>query len=265
MKLELEKSPLGKVSKESLYYDPALLYRIERKKRLELPYAVDYWTAYELSWLNKKSKPQVALLSFAIPGDSSYIIESKSLKLYLNSFNQSNFSGKEELKSLIEEDLSRRVGKKIDVNFHELDSKAFTELNPFPGRCIDGLDVSCTDFEVNPSLLFTDDLNVQEALHSNLFRSNCPVTNQPDWASIYIHYFGPAIHHAALLKYLCSYRLHQAFHEDCAEQIFQDIKERCLCEKLSVSMRFTRRGGIDINPFRSDFEEAKSFSRLIRQ
>lgn len=295
-----EQSALGKKSAYISEYTPQLLFPIPRQlKRNEigidntnLPfYGVDIWNHYEVSWLNLKGKPQVALATIEIPATSPNIIESKSMKLYFNGFNNYKLKNKEELTAIIVQDLSNAVGiipghlqesieapfsSKIKVNLIELDSwfkqdndtinKPFA-LNAPHGICIDNLDIEINQYNINPDLLKVNPANlVHEQLYSNLLKSNCPVTNQPDWATIIIDYSGPAIIHESLLEYIISFRNHNEFHEQCVERIFNDIMQICKPTGLMVSARFTRRGGIDINPVRSTESLITTDNlRLIRQ
>ncbi len=272
--LDLENSPLGKDSCYDNDYDTNLLFAIPRQvKRDEidvpqdLPFAgADIWNAYELSWLNNKGKPQVAIGEFIIPCTSKNIIESKSLKLYLNSFNQARFHHENHVKETLQNDLSQAVAAKVTVNIvtpREFTQQGMKELN---GTCIDALDVMIDTYKTAPSLLGTMNTTlVEELLYSNLLKSNCLGTGQPDWGSVQIHYHGPKIDHEGLLKYIISFRNHNEFHEQCVERIFMDIMQYCQPEKLTVYARYTRRGGLDINPFRSNFEDLPENIRISRQ
>jgi 7-cyano-7-deazaguanine reductase len=228
-------------------------------KRLELgirespPFTgVDAWTAYELSWLNGKGKPDVAIGRLTFPFDSPSLVESKSLKLYLNSFNQARLSGIEEVEALLRQDLTRACGAAVDVavaRYHASSPVPGAELG---GRSIDDLDVEIDEYSENPDFLFAVGPVVDETLTSCLLKTNCPITGQPDWASLQIHYRGPAIDGPGLLKYIISLRDHGDFAEHCVERIFVNILRRCGPEALTVYARYTRRGGIDINPFRTN-------------
>jgi 7-cyano-7-deazaguanine reductase len=256
-------SPLGKTTLYPERYDAALLFPIERGlARTELGIAaplpfigVDYWTAYELSWLDARGKPQAAIAEFVVPADSPRLVESKSLKLYLNGFGATRMDSTEALASVISHDLEAAAGAPVTVQLRSVargDSPAIVELD---GDVIDAIEIPIDDYgPPNATYLIcvdgTHDL-ADEALVSHLFKSNCPVTGQPDWASVQIHYHGVRIDRAGLLRYLVSYREHQGFHEQCVERIFRDIAARCSPEELSVYARYTRRGGIDINPFRA--------------
>lgn len=270
-----EKSELGKKSAYIVNYNPNLLFPISRKQqRLELDiqdnqlpfYGFDYWNHYEVSWLNKKGKPVVALAEIIYPCDSPYLIESKSMKLYFNSFNNTKIQDIAELKKTITQDLSERVGKPVDVNIILLDQ--FTEEKTYrgmSGTCLDDLDVECNVYTVNPSFLATEKTDVEEILFSNLLKSNCLVTGQPDWGSVQITYKGKKINHESLLKYIVSYRNHNEFGEHCVERIFTDILRECKPVELTVYGRFTRRGGLDINPYRSSKKIDNSMTKAINQ
>ena len=267
-----EDSQLGKSSAYVDQYDAALLFPIARAgKRAELGIAgeppflgADMWTAYELSWLNLRGKPQVALAHFTVPCESHNIIESKSLKLYLNSFNNSRFVNVDAVKERLRADLSEAVWRGADrtatiglkiVPPELFDREPIYELD---GLSLDRLDVECTCFTPAPELLkvLPDEAPVTEVLVSNLLKSNCLVTGQPDWGSVQISYTGAAIDQEGLLQYLVSFRNHNEFHEQCVERIFIDIWRRCRPLKLAVYARYTRRGGLDINPFRTSSAQA---------
>lgn len=268
------KIPLGKKLSHSRYYNPDHLFAVKRSKAREsigiqnsLPfYGADIWNAYELSWLNSKGKPIVAIAEVIFPCTTINIVESKSLKLYFNSFNQTSFETIEIVQKTIEKDLSSCAGDKAAVRL--LTPEIYGKLaikNP-EGECIDHLDLEITVYQPDPSLLNTGSEIIHETLHSNLLRTNCPVTGQPDWATITIAYKGRKISREGILAYIISFREHSGFHENCVEKIFCDITEQCAPEFLSVYARFTRRGGIDINPFRSS-EKISDFHnhRLARQ
>ncbi|MCG8312545.1 MAG: NADPH-dependent 7-cyano-7-deazaguanine reductase QueF [Pseudomonadales bacterium] len=273
-------SPLGKDTEYPEAYDPRLLCPISRddgrrwitedqQALSNLPFkGVDYWNAYEVSWLNAKGKPQVGILELAVPCGSPNIVESKSLKLYLNSLNQVRFDHVSKVVEVISNDLSAVLGASSDVKIHQHlnhdDHYAVAELK---GECIDHLDIEVSRFNHDSSVLSSagQSESVSETLVSHLLRSNCPVTGQPDWASVLIRYEGLPIDREALLKYIISYRTHNEFHEQCVERMFIDIRRYCQCDKLTVYARYTRRGGIDINPFRSNFEMPYPNMRLLRQ
>ena len=256
-------SPLGKTASYEGDYNPALLFPIARETMREAfnlgktsPFfGIDIWNAYELSWLNMRGKPQVALLSVLVPADSPNIVESKSFKLYLNSFSQTKVGGPEAMIELLRADLSAAFGAFVSVSLTPQDGFAALALGELDGLLLDRLDIDADEYTPNPSLLRTDteEPPVEEKLVSHLVRTNCPVTGQPDWASVQIHYVGFAINQEYLLKYLISLRTHSGFHEQCIERIFLDILQQCKPTKLSVYGRFTRRGGLDINPWRTNF------------
>ncbi|MEK0434101.1 MAG: hypothetical protein RL369_150 [Pseudomonadota bacterium] len=256
-------SPLGKPSSYSDSYDASLLFPMPRaEKRSELGltgtlpfFGMDIWNAYEVSWLNQRGKPQVAIASLLVPADTPSMVESKSMKLYLNSLNQTRIDSHEALLALLQNDLSTAFGAEIQIKL--LLSKDFGKslMGEFDGLLLDRLDIAVDRYEPDPALLraASDQAPIEETLVSHLLRSNCPVTNQPDWASVQIRYSGPAIDQEGLLKYLIGFRQHQEFHEHCVERVFVDIQRQCQPSKLMVSARYTRRGGIDINPWRANF------------
>ncbi len=276
-------SPLGKVSEAVTQYDPQLLFPIPRQVAREalgmadpLPFwGVDIWNAYELSWLDERGKPQVAVATLIVPAQSPYLIESKSLKLYLYGFAQTRQSSVEAMHETMHRDLSRACSAAVELHLFTPDVwKAQGQTDSIllqraqEGVCLDTLDIAVSTYEPYPSLLhiYSDRAIVEETLTSELFKSLCPVTQQPDWASIYIQYRGAPIDHASLLQYLISYRMHAGFHEQCVEQIFRDILQVCAPLELSVYARFTRRGGLDINPFRSTQPQAlPALARTMRQ
>lgn len=255
----LRSAPLGKKSAYPNQYDPDLLYPIARKiKRDEISvpdplpfFGYDIWNAFELSWLNLKGKPEVAIAVFEIPCASENIIESKSFKLYLNSFNNSQFSSSEKVRQVLEKDLESATGACVSVKLYSPTSADIMQFGKFSGTCLDLLDIVCADHSVSPALLKTEDASVSETCYSHLLKSNCLVTGQPDWGSVEISYVGQKINHASLLRYLVSFRNHNEFHEQCVERIFMDIMGACQPRELTVYARYTRRGGLDINPVRS--------------
>lgn len=253
---------LGKQTAYIDVYDNSLLQPISRKFAREqlqiigdLPfYGFDIWNCYEVSWLNQTGKPEIRILEFMVSSDSPNIIESKSLKLYLNSFSNTKLSSSEQVIELITRDLGLIFGSDVIVFLKDLESYDGTRLQSFSGINLDRLDVTITSFEISqnlPKLLEDNTKIVDEVLYSNLLKSNCLVTNQPDWASVQISYRGKKIDHSSLLKYLVSFRNHNEFHEQCVERIFCDISKFCTPDELTVYARYTRRGGIDINPIRS--------------
>lgn len=264
-------SPLGKATPYSSEYDPGLLFAIARSESRQVlglndnfPFSgIDIWTAWELTWLNDSGVPQVACAEFRVPFDSRCLIESKSLKLYLNSFTMSRFATAGVVRDTIARDLSANTGAPIEVRLF-FPSEALSLSSP-AGDCIDDSDARCDVYDVDAGLLAAGTATVSEQLHSHLLRSLCPVTDQPDIGSVLITYSGPQIDRAGLLKYIVSYREHNDFHEACVERMFLDILRRCRPAQLSVYARYQRRGGIDINPFRSNFESAPDNLRLWRQ
>ncbi len=271
MNSHLTKSELGKKSEYTDQYEPNLLFAIPRKdKRQEigidstLPFVgVDIWNHFEVSWLNLKGKPQVAIAEITIPCDSPNIIESKSMKLYFNSFNNTKVANIDELTSLIQQDLSAKTQSQTTVKIFTL---SFLQDNSMQGICLDDLDIQCSIYNVHKEYLTTTKNIVTETLYSNLLKSNCLVTKQPDWGSIQIDYQGKQINHEGLLKYIISYRNHNEFHEQCIERIFLDILQICQPNKLSIYGRFTRRGGLDINVYRStENNKPVKNQRTIRQ
>ncbi len=267
--------PLGKPTAYRDEYDAGLLCPFPRApKRAELglegglPFqGFDLWNAYELSWLDARGKPVVGLAEFRFPCVSPFLIESKSFKLYLNSFNQTRFAGEADIAATLERDLSRASGTAVSVRLFPA-TGGDTAFGTLPGHCLDALDVDIDCYDYAPALLAGAaclEMMVEETLHSHLLKSNCLVTRQPDWASVLIRYRGPAIDHAALLRYLVSFRRHSEFHEQCVERIFTDLLNHCRPERLTVYARYTRRGGLDINPFRSNFETDIPNWRLVRQ
>ena len=262
-----EQSQLGKTSAYADRYDPSLLFPLPREpKRREIgitgsvPFlGADLWTAYELSWLNPRGKPQVALAHITIPCESTHIVESKSFKLYLNSFNNTVFESADAVRERIRADIGAAIwhGGPVmaGVGVKLLLPEAFgTEaVQELPGLCIDRLDVECTRYQPAPELLSAalHEQPVNETLTSHLLKSNCLVTGQPDWGSVQISYTGPQIDQAGLLQYIVSFRNHNEFHEQCVERIYMDVMARCKPTKLMVYARYTRRGGLDINPWRT--------------
>jgi 7-cyano-7-deazaguanine reductase len=244
-------------------YDPALLqpvprapYRREIGIEGALPFTgADLWTAYELSWLDPKGKPRVAMANFVVPADSPNLIESKSFKLYLNSFNQTPVESLEALQEILRKDLGSACGAPIGVEILPPGDFPDVQIEEMDGEVIDETDVEIRDYRPNPGYLSTRHSVAEETLVSNLLKTNCPLTGQPDWAGIQIRYSGPRIDRAGLLRYIVSLRQHGGFHEHCVESIFMDILKRCRPERLTVYARYTRRGGLDINPFRTNCNE----------
>ncbi|MBW4653908.1 MAG: NADPH-dependent 7-cyano-7-deazaguanine reductase QueF [Kaiparowitsia implicata GSE-PSE-MK54-09C] len=271
-----EDSPLGKSSEYIATYTPSLLFPIPRAAKWAelglsaetLPYqGVDFWNCFELSWLLPSGKPVVAMGEFAIPADSPNIIESKSFKLYLNSLNQSVFNSADELAAVLVKDLSAAAGKPVGVRVRSLAEVTTDGVQAAPGICIDELDVAISNYaQPQPELLRCDATRVvEESLHSHLLKSNCPVTGQPDWGTLVVQYRGLALDHASLLAYLVSFRQHADFHEQCVERIFLDLQRLLKPEHLMVYARYVRRGGLDINPYRSSGSISPDNQRLVRQ
>jgi 7-cyano-7-deazaguanine reductase len=255
-----EQSSLGKPVDYRDDYDASLLFPIPRAaKRAELGitgalpfHGVDIWNAYELSWLDPRGKPVVALAEFRVPAGSPCIIESKSFKLYLNTFAQTRLIDADTVSQLLHRDLSAAAGADVGVKLLPATAFAAQQLSELDGDCIDGLEVAIDEYAMpRPDYLSAGGGETEEALVSHLLKSNCPVTGQPDWASVQLRYLGPRIDQAGLLRYLISFRRHSDFHEQCVERIFTDVTARCAPRELSVYARYTRRGGLDINPFRS--------------
>lgn len=257
---------LGQATQYPDQYDPSLLFPIPRaenraklgfKDSQALPFVgVDIWNAFELSWLNKKGKPQIALAEFQIPADSPNMIESKSFKLYLNSLNNTHFADKHQLRELLIKDLSAVAGSKITIRIQATEAVAKKGMQEMSGVLLDRLDIEVDpNLPADPNLLGVNESfgPIEQCLVSHLLKSNCPVTGQPDWASVQIRYQGRPILEEGLLRYLIGFRQLGEFHEHCVETIFADIKRQCKPEKLSVYARYTRRGGLDINPFRTDY------------
>lgn len=275
-----ETSPLGKTSVYATAYDPTLLFPISRIKARatlgldskHLPFVgSDHWIHYEVSWLNGKGKPMVALATLNYNCNSPNLIESKSLKLYFNSINNTPFDSVSALETTLKKDLEACVEAPVVVGIIPL-----SQLNQHPlmalqskflGDSLDDLDVTCTHYTVEPGLLRTSPLIVQETLCSDLLKSNCLITHQPDWGSVQITYHGPKIDRERLLQYLVSYRHHNEFHEPCIERIFMDLIHHCTPHALTVHGHYTRRGGLDINPYRTTTfsEQVPPLIRLVRQ
>ena len=276
--------PLGRSAPVPTTRTPALLCpipRAEGRRRLglgeDLPFCgEDLWTGYELSWLDASGKPEVSGLRLRVPCTSPNIVESKSLKLYLNGLALDRFAGREEVRKTLLADLGPLLGGVLGVELLELEELGAAPNSPL-GKSLDGLELTVSQHARNPALLrclegdargewsAKGEADVAETWHTHLFRSLCPVTGQPDWASVLVAYLGPAIAPQSLLAYLVSYRCHAAFHEDVIEQIFLDIQRRCRPRQLTVSGHFLRRGGLDINPFRSTEAAAAPVRRLARQ
>jgi 7-cyano-7-deazaguanine reductase len=260
---DLAASPLGHATTYADTYDAGLLFAVERaplRAELALPAplpfrGVDVWNAYELSWLDAAGKPQVAIATFAVPADSPCIVESKSVKLYLTAFNQTRFASEAEVAARIARDLSAATGSAVEAGLTLPARFATLEHGELDGVCLDTLPLAAVDPQPAPERLVAAGAVVEETLATRLFRSLCPVTGQPDYASVQVRYRGPRIDRAGLLAYLVSFRRHPGFHEHCVERIFADVWRRCAPQTLAVHARFTRRGGVDINPWRSSTDE----------
>ncbi len=270
--------PLGQHTDYISHYSPELLFPISRAQSRAslsiaagpLPFSgMDIWTGYELSWLDDRGKPHVAVADFRVPCESEFIVESKSFKLYLNSFNQTAFAQPQAVLQALESDLSTAVGAPVLVQLTPLRQQQMGHyaIGHFAAENLDHLPVTIEEYHPSAELLAVHPSGrvVQESLCSDLLKSNCPVTGQPDWASVYIRYTGPQIDREGLLKYIISFREHQDFHEHCVERMFMDIASRCQPEALTVYARYTRRGGLDINPFRTNCGESPMDVRLVRQ
>ncbi len=267
-----DQSLLGKTVGYADQYDASLLYPLPRAaQRAEIGITgrpvflgADVWTAYELSWLNLRGKPQVAMGRFIVPCESTHLVESKSLKLYLNSFNNTRFASIDEVKKTMQQDLSAAIWQggamqsAVGVQLLTPEQFGAEKITELQGVNLDRMDLECTHFQPAPELLSAalHEQPVTETLCSQLLKSNCLVTGQPDWGSISISYSGSQIDQAGLLQYIVSFRNHNEFHEHCVERIYMDIMTRCKPTKLSVQARYTRRGGVDINPWRSSHPQA---------
>ena len=277
-----EQSQLGRASAYVDHYDPTLLFPIARQdKRDELQigaqlpfFGADLWTAFELSWLNPRGKPQVALAHITVPCESANIVESKSFKLYLNSFNNSVFESADAVRDVMRADLGEAIwrdsGRSGSVGLKLLGPEAFDRepVQELDGIDLDRLDLECSRYSPAPDLLRSaaGAPPVTETLTSRLLKSNCLVTGQPDWGSVQIRYSGAQIDQEGLLQYIVSFRNHNEFHEQCVERIFMDVWRRCQPTKLAVYARYTRRGGLDINPFRTSWPQPlPSHARTARQ
>ncbi len=272
--MELDDAPLGRSSGYPEHYDPRLLYPVARAQARE-PLGLaegwpwqgeDRWQAWELSWLRPDGVPQVATAEFRVPAHSPKLVESKSLKLYLNSLNGTVFEGAEAVRATIAGDLSGATGAEVSVVLGDVDADAGLVARPEGAHLIDGVnDVIMPDDNPLASLRSLDGDVVTETLCTHLLRSLCPVTGQPDWATLMVHYTGARIEPGALLGYVIGYRNKRDFHEACVERIFTDLRQAVSPERLSVGAFYTRRGGLDINPWRSTQAEGSAGPRLIRQ
>ncbi|WP_404363162.1 NADPH-dependent 7-cyano-7-deazaguanine reductase QueF [Marinobacter sp.] len=272
--MSLNEAPLGKSSDYPDRYSPELLFPVPRddnRRRIGLEdgrwpwFGEDLWQAWELSWLQGNGVPAVAWAEIRVPAASMALIESKSLKLYLNSLNQTVFSSQEQVQQTLERDLSSASGAAIRVTLHDVDLSVTAVGRPDGFELIDHQPVDWIGYEYCPERLHTSGATVTEKLCSHLLKSNCPVTGQPDWGSLLVEYSGPAISRAGLLQYVVGFRQQQDFHEHCVETVFSDIMRQCQPERLSVSARYTRRGGLDINPWRSTETGEAPRIRMVRQ
>lgn len=272
-KTQTQNIPLGRHVCHSKTYDPSHLFPVPRKEARKalgldesLPFSgTDIWNAFELSWLDSRGKPCIAAGEFSFPFNSENIVESKSMKLYLNSFNLTRFESPEKVRKTIDQDLSRAAGSRVGVRLLMPDEFSSMQIFEPPGTSLDSMELDIDTYLLEPAHLITRSPRVEERLYSNLLRTNCPVTGQPDWATLMIDYSGRKIDHEGLLRYIISFRQHTGFHENCVERIFMDLLTICCPERLTVNARFTRRGGLDINPFRSTEEKNIPNLRLARQ
>lgn len=270
-------SPLGRASDYPTTVDPAVLFAVPRAEARgaigmgagALPFTgVDTWNAWEFSWLDVRGLPRVALLRLTVPCASPNIVESKSLKLYLGGYAMTPFTGPEAARVRVEHDVSACVEAKVVATLLDAHDAERSGIVPLQGESLDDQRIEVDDYgPPRPELLTATGAVIDETLSTRLFRSLCPVTGQPDWASVVLRYRGPAIERAGLLRYLVSYRRHPDFHEACVERIFNDVMGYCAPQGLSVYARFLRRGGIDINPWRATprFAAAPGNPREIRQ
>lgn len=267
---------LGKATAYQDQYQPALLQGVPRSLNRNMPgldgeilpfHGGDIWTLYELSWLNNNGLPQVAVGHVQVDASSVNLIESKSFKLYLNSFNQTHFADWDNVQETLQKDLSACAQGNVSVVLFRLDELESQQLVALNGECIDEQDIVINSYEFNADHLLNAGAEevVEETLVSHLLKSNCLITHQPDWGSVQIHYKGPKINREKLLRYLISFRQHNEFHEQCVERIFNDIQRYCQPQALSVYARYTRRGGLDINPWRTNTHFHPTFGRLVRQ
>lgn len=267
---------LGQKTEYKSEYDPNLLQPVPRKLNRDglgitdvqlFNQGADIWTCYELSWLNLNGLPQVAIADVAVDFQSENLIESKSFKLYLNSFNQSKFDSFEQVEQVLVQDLSRCASGQVSVKVRKLSEYTQQPIVDFEGECIDEQDLKIDSYQFSNEHLagIAEGEVVDETLVSHLLKSNCLITSQPDWGSVQIHYVGKKLNREKLLRYLISFREHNEFHEQCVERIFTDLMRFAQPEKLTVYARYTRRGGLDINPFRSNFEPLPKNLRMARQ
>ncbi|WP_165462789.1 NADPH-dependent 7-cyano-7-deazaguanine reductase QueF [Atlantibacter sp.] len=267
---------LGKSTAYRDIYDASLLQPVPRSLNRDplgldannLPFhGADIWTLYELSWLNNNGLPQVAVGHVSIDSASVNLVESKSFKLYLNSFNQSRFASWDEVQQTLTRDLRHCAQGDVEVVLHRLQDIEGQAVAAFAGECIDEQPITIENYDFNAAYLdgAAGEQIVEEMLVSHLLKSNCLITHQPDWGSVQIRYRGPQIDREKLLRYLVSFRNHNEFHEQCVERIFNDILRFCRPQTLSVYARYTRRGGLDINPWRTNTDFTPATGRLVRQ
>ena len=272
----LKSLKLGQKTEYASQYDHTLLQPVPRALNRDglgitqnQPFTIgaDIWTAYEISWINEKGLPQVAIADIYLDYQSQNLIESKSFKLYLNSFNQSKFADFNSVQQTMQRDLSECAQGDVKVRLNSVAVYNSQKIDHLQGDCIDEQNIEITSYEFNADWLkdCVSDEIVEEKLVSHLLKSNCLITNQPDWGTLHIHYVGKKINHEKLLRYVVSFRQHNEFHEQCVERIFCDLMHYAKPEKLTVYARYTRRGGLDINPFRSNFEDLPENLRLARQ
>ena len=272
----LQKLTLGKPTAYQDHYDASLLQAVPRSMNREplglypdnLPFhGADIWTLYELSWLNAKGLPQVAVGDVRLNAGSLNLVESKSFKLYLNSFNQTRFADWDEVQATLQRDLAHCAQGEVQVTLFRLNEVEGQPISRFEGDCIDDQDIEIDNYQFSTDVLAqaAGGEPVEETLVSHLLKSNCLITHQPDWGSVQIHYCGNRIDREALLRYLVSFRHHNEFHEQCVERIFNDLMRFFRPEKLAVYARYTRRGGLDINPWRANFAFEPAAGRLVRQ
>ncbi|ABQ98245.1 TPA: NADPH-dependent 7-cyano-7-deazaguanine reductase QueF [Haemophilus influenzae] len=272
----LKSLKLGQKTEYASQYDRTLLQPVPRALNRDglgitqnQPFTIgaDIWTAYEISWLNEKGLPQVAIADIYLDYQSQNLIESKSFKLYLNSFNQSKFADFNAVQQTMQRDLIECAQGDVKVRLNPVAVYDAQKIEHLQGDCIDEQDIEITSYEFNADWLkdCVSDEIVEEKLVSHLLKSNCLITNQPDWGTLHIHYVGKKINQEKLLRYVVSFRQHNEFHEQCVERIFCDLMHYAKPEKLTVYARYTRRGGLDINPFRSNFENLPENLRLARQ
>ncbi|MGC9404328.1 NADPH-dependent 7-cyano-7-deazaguanine reductase QueF [Vibrio genomosp. F10 str. 9ZC157] len=273
---ELAGLTLGQKTQYTNHYDASLLQPVPRSLNRDdlhlgasLPFqGCDIWTMYELSWLNENGLPQVAIGEVAIPATSTNLIESKSFKLYLNSYNQTTFESWDQVSKQLQDDLSACAGETVALNIYPVTNYTQQPIVTMSGECIDAQDIKIESYDFDATLLdgATSDEIIEETLHSHLLKSNCLITNQPDWGSVEIQYQGQKINREALLRYIVSFREHNEFHEQCVERIFTDIMKYCQPTRLTVYARYTRRGGLDINPYRSSESSKPAHNqRMARQ